>query len=95
MTIYWFWEFSQLLIRCAVKKWRFLKAVQKPATDDNRFKVKEKLKVEFEIVKRTEDKIEKILKFNIANLFLKLSTLINFVLFETAMMFWTNNSIAL
>ena len=49
--------------------------------------MKKKLKVEFEIIKRTENKIKKVLKFDIINAFLKLSTLINFVLFKIIMTF--------
>ena len=51
-----------------------------------------KLKVKFEIVVRTESKIKKILKLNIINIFLKLLTLIDFIIIMT---FSTNNSIAL
>ena len=53
----------------------------------NRFKAKEESKVKFEIVERTENKIEKVLKLDIANAFSESSTSINFILLEIAMMF--------
>ena len=49
--------------------------------------MKEKLKIKFEIVERTKDKVEKILKFDIADAFSESSTLIDFVLFEIVMTF--------
>ena len=49
--------------------------------------MKKESKIEFEIVERTENKVEKILKFNIVDAFSKSSTLIDFILFKIIMMF--------
>ena len=49
--------------------------------------MKEKSKVEFEIVERTKNKVEEILKLDIANAFSKLSISIDFVLLEIAVTF--------
>ena len=49
--------------------------------------MKEKSKIKFRIVERTEDKVKEILKLDIVNEFSKSLTLIDLILFETAVTF--------
>ena len=49
--------------------------------------MRKKSKVKFKIIKRTKNKVEKILKLDIVNAFSKSSTLIDFVLFKIIMTF--------